>query len=215
MKADPGRRDPSGREHFRKWAPRYERSLLQAILFEPTHRAALDAASSVLPAAGTILDVGCGTGKLLERAAGRWPGALLTGIDLVPEMIREARRKHPDDPRFRFEVADSQALPLEAASFDLAFSTHSFHHWPDQAGGIREVARVLRRGGLFVLADAACPFVPSALASRFHGERARERLFGEAGLSVVLQRRPLRLGRQVLITVGRSGPAAARGAGPG
>jgi SAM-dependent methyltransferase len=193
------------RRYFDRWAPRYDRSLLQPILFAPTHVAVLDAAAEAGAHAGNVLDLGCGTGRLLQRAAKRWPGARFIGVDLSPRMIAEARNKHAGDERFRFEVGDAAALSrsLEPAYVDVAFSTISFHHWSDQLGGVLQVARVLRPGGLFVLADIRPPLLLRPIMRRFHGSRSRRRLFEDGGFTVVEQRRPLRLGGQVLITVGR------------
>lgn len=191
------------RHHFDRWAPRYDRSVLQPVLFSPTHVAVLKAAVRAGAHPRDVLDVGCGTGRLLERAAQTWPDARFTGIDVTPNMIAEARRKHPGDARFRFEIADAAALPLPPESIDVAFSTVSFHHWSDQRGGVREVARVLRPGGLFVLADIRPPLLLRPIMRRFHATRSRGRLFEDGELAIVEQRRPPRLGGQVLVTVGR------------
>jgi ubiquinone/menaquinone biosynthesis C-methylase UbiE len=188
---------------FDHWAPRYDRSLLQPVLFVPTHLAVLDAARRDGPHPRDVLDLGCGTGRLLERAAERWPDARFAGVDIASNMIAEAKRKYGGDDRFRFEVADAAALPLDPASIDVAFSTLSFHHWADQLAGLRQVARVLRPGGLFVLADIQPPLLLRPVMRRFHAQRSRRRLFEGGGLSVAEQRRPLRLGAQVLVTVGR------------
>ena len=64
----------------------------------------------------------------------------------------------------------------------------SFHHWANQAQGIREVARVLRPGGVFVLADMHVPFIFRRIASRFdhatfRGTRTIRGFFEQAGLS--------------------------------
>jgi|HubBroStandDraft_6_1064221.scaffolds.fasta_scaffold797928_2 ubiquinone/menaquinone biosynthesis C-methylase UbiE len=190
-------------EAFDRWAPRYDRSLLQAVLFVPTHVAVLNAASEAGAHPRDVLDVGCGTGRLLDRAAALWPDAHFIGVDLSAPMIAEASRKRSGDPRYRFEVADVAALPLDAASVDVALSTISFHHWGDQLGGVRQVVRALRPGGLFVLADFQPPWLLRPVMRRFHAARARRRLLGDAGLTVVEQRRPLRMGGQVLVTVGR------------
>jgi SAM-dependent methyltransferase len=72
---------------------------------------------------------------------------------------------------------------------DLAFSTMSFHHWRDQQVGVREIARVLRPGGHFILADVAPPELLIWL--RFtRGARSlatRQRIFAAAGLRVERQ----------------------------
>ncbi len=193
------------RARFDRWAPQYDRSLLQALLFSPTHAAVVAAAIEAGSRPRNILDLGCGTGRLLERAAGQWPEAALIGIDASPKMIAEARGKLSGDSRFRFDVADAAALPLEPGAVDLAFSTLSFHHWGDQAGGVREVARALGSGDFFVLADLAPPALLQPLTSHFHSARSRQKLFEQAGLRVVRQWRPARLARYVLVTVGCKG----------
>lgn len=190
MKTNPGQKK------FDRWAPSYDRSILQRFMFEPVHDAVLSASAAAGIALRDVLDVGCGTGRLLEKAAERWDGVRMTGIDTSAEMIGEARRKHDGDARFVFKQGDASALPLESGSFDAVVSTMSFHHWRDQAAGIREVARVLRPGGLFVLADVDWPF-PALLRSlvawtdhaNIQAPRDIQRLFEQADLSVVTRRR--------------------------
>jgi ubiquinone/menaquinone biosynthesis C-methylase UbiE len=126
---------------------------------------------------------------------------------LVSEaMIAEAQRKHVDDVRFTFKQGNASALPLEAASFDAAFNTISFHHWADQGAGIRSVARVLRPNGLLVLADIAPPFLFLTAPllkwidhSKFPRPPAVRRLMREAGFSVVSHRRLWPLSRAELV----------------
>jgi ubiquinone/menaquinone biosynthesis C-methylase UbiE len=197
------RRSDLGRQHFDRWASSYDRSLLQPILFRPTHVAVLNAARAAGAHPRDVLDVGCGTGALPQRAARTWPEAHLVGVDASEQMVAEARRKHEGDCRYRVEVADAAALPLQPESVDVALSTISFHHWFDQARGVRQVARVLRSAALFVLADIRPPWLLRPLMQRFHENCSRQRLFEANGFSVVEQQRPLRLGRHVLITVGR------------
>ena len=126
---------------FDQWAPKYDRSIFQRLMFGPVHEAVLEAAIAAGAAPHDVLDVGSGTGRLLELAARRWPEAQLTGIDLSEAMVAEAHRKHDIDPRFTFKQGNSSDIPLADASFDVAFSTISFHHWGDQAGGIRSIAQ--------------------------------------------------------------------------
>ena len=98
----------------------------------------------------------------------------------------------------------AEELPFPDGSFDLVFSTMTFHHRPNQSQDIAEIARVLTLRGRWVLAD----FVPSGLmryVPRLMGlhqlpERGdlQGRLF-EAGLKVVTERRVLGLGGQVAV----------------
>ncbi|MBN1769798.1 MAG: class I SAM-dependent methyltransferase [Deltaproteobacteria bacterium] len=111
-----------------------------------------------LPPAGRILDVGCGAGRPTAQLARRRPGARVTGIDLSATQIALARREHAAVPNLEFRTGDALALPFPDGSFDAAVSLSSIKHWPDPARGVRELARVVRPGGIvFVLeADREC-----------------------------------------------------------
>ena len=209
MKTNPGQ----GR--FNRWAPSYDRSILQRLMFEPVHEAVLSAfrASSAPPQ--DVLDVGCGTGRLLETAAERWDDVRFTGVDASEEMVEEARRKHEGDARFVFKQGDASALPVESDSFDAVFSTMSFHHWRDQAAGICEVARVLRPGGFFVLADIDVPFMFFLRPllrwtdhANFQGPKDIPRLLEQADLAVVTRRRFWALLRTQLFLARKGVPIA-------
>lgn len=97
------------------------------------------------------LDVGCGTGAVLELLHARYPSKHLTGLDLTPGMIDVARAKQLDN--VSFVVGDAEALPFEPRSFDAVLCSNSFHHYPHPERFFAEVARVLRPGGRLVLRD--------------------------------------------------------------
>lgn len=188
----------SGERRFERWSSSYDRSSLQRLLFNRVHEAVFCAAGE-LAAGQAILDVGCGTGRLLREAHRRWPDAQVIGVDLSPGMIEQARQLAAEAT---FLVASAEDLPLPTASIDLAVSTMSFHHWADQVGGIREVVRVLRPSGRFLLADLVAPHwlrrigVTLALSARDRG-----RALSVAGLTVI-EETPI-LSRHVLLTVGQ------------
>lgn len=187
-------------EHFEHWSSTYEDSWMQRVFFDPAHRDVLALAASVVDQPETILDIGCGTGKLLRKAGACWPEAKLIGVDPASGMIEAAKRLTPDAT---FYVGSAEALPLEDASVDLAMSTLSFHHWEDQAAGVREVARVLRPGGHFILVDMSFPgwMVHSIIRqSRVHDRAEMRALFAQAGLRVQRQQRAT--WRGLLATVG-------------
>jgi ubiquinone/menaquinone biosynthesis C-methylase UbiE len=106
-----------------------------------------DAALERIPAAERVLDVGTGTGRGVLAIAARFPEAEVTGIDVAPAMIEEARRRVPGAS---FEVGDAAHLPFEDGSFDLV--THS-----NMIPFLDEVKRVLQPGGwtLFVWSGGA------------------------------------------------------------
>lgn len=93
----------------------------------------------------SVLEVGCGTGLLLERVA-KFASAA-HGIDLSAGMLARARARGLD-----VAEASATALPFDDASVDVAYSFKVLAHVPDIAGALREMARVVRPGG-FVLAE--------------------------------------------------------------
>jgi SAM-dependent methyltransferase len=90
-----------------------------------------------------VLDIGCGPGLALARAA-QTPAAKVTGIDPSPVMIRQAWRRAK-----AAEVvhAGAEALPLADASVDAAVAVNSLSHWGSLPRGLEELARVLKPGG--------------------------------------------------------------------
>ncbi len=130
----------------------------------------------------TLLDVGCGTGRLLRKAREYWPETQFIGVDPAAGMIENASRLMPDA---KFYVSQAESLPLPDASVDLAFSTASFHHWRDQEKGLREIRRVLQVGGLLFLADVWPPFGLSRLIRHFqtNNPNALRETFSRAWIS--------------------------------
>jgi ubiquinone/menaquinone biosynthesis C-methylase UbiE len=131
---------------FDHWSSTYEHSWMQRAFFEQAHQATLALAAGLVQQPASVLDVGCGTRKLLRQARTYWPEAQLIGVDPANGMLEMAKRLTPNATFF---PGMAEALPLQDASVDLALSTISFHHWQDQAAGLREIARVLRPGGTF------------------------------------------------------------------
>ena len=126
-----------------------------AHLFDDRHRHyAVDAnlvtfvAECRAPDAIRVLDVGCGTGKQLATNRTRFPRLTMIGVDRSFNMLAIARRR---DASVSWVHGDAQALPLASGSVDYATNQYSYPHTPDKAALLREVFRVLRPGGRFVL----------------------------------------------------------------
>lgn len=96
----------------------------------------------------TVLDAGCGSGSLAAALAAR--GAIVTGFDLSPGMLAIARERL--GPATDLRVADFAApLPYADATFDVCVASLALHYLPDWDGPLRELLRVLRPGGRFVV----------------------------------------------------------------
>jgi len=169
-------------DRFDRWSSHYDRSILQPLLFAPVQAATLSEAQREIHDVRTVLDVGCGTGQLLRRAAERFPGAELFGVDPASGMVGKAQGAPAEVVHARAE-----RLPFPDAHFDLVTTTLSFHHWEDQQQGLREARRVLRGEGLFVLTDiVATGWLRSLLTrrrneGRFNSPETLDRMLETAG----------------------------------
>jgi ubiquinone/menaquinone biosynthesis C-methylase UbiE len=131
-------RGPLGRM-FDSMAPTWDQRRVT-----PQHLAPLEAALERVAAPRRILDLGTGTGGAARVLAARWPHADVTGVDLSPEMVREAQARATSE-REAYLVADASALPFADASFDLVAMLNMIPFYD-------EIARVTAPGGAVVLA---------------------------------------------------------------
>jgi trans-aconitate 2-methyltransferase len=99
----------------------------------------------------TLLDIGCGTGRLTERILPRLPRGRVVAIDRSPGMLQVARTNlRPRFPgRVWFVRADGAALPLRSVA-DVAFSTATFHWILDHSRLVESVFAALKPGGRLV-----------------------------------------------------------------
>jgi len=129
---------------------------------------------SLLPFGGLVLDVGCGTGQLGAAIASE--GYDVFGVDLSSSMVNQARQRGLSGTY----AAVTTALPFADDSFDLALTVATLHHLetPERvAATVREMGRVVRRGGFVVLWDhnPANPYWP-ILMKRVPQDSGDERL---------------------------------------
>ncbi|KMS76144.1 SAM-dependent methyltransferase [Streptomyces leeuwenhoekii] len=110
-----------------------------------------------------VLDAGCGTGRALPplRAA-VGPTGVVLGADLTPAMLDAAVRAGRDRDG-RLLLADVAALPLRPRSLDAVFAAGLVAHLPRPTENLRELARVVRPGGVLALFH---PIGRAALAAR-------------------------------------------------
>ena len=142
---------------------------------------------------GAVLDVGCGTGNLLAAILQRRKVAA-AGIDLSEKMIEKARERL--DGGVDLRVGDSERLPWNDGTFDIVTCTDSFHHYPSPIAALKEMRRVLRPGGLVIIADPWAPMPFRQLANavlpfrkkgdvRLYSEQEMKKLLDESGLKVM------------------------------
>jgi ubiquinone/menaquinone biosynthesis C-methylase UbiE len=133
---------------FDRWACGYEQSPLQPI-FQAAHEAAISQADRLCWCPRRILDIGCGTGRLLRSASAVFPAATLVGLDPSRKMLLGADPTRP----IALTQARAERLPFVEGSFDLVLATSSYRHWSDPRAALRDIRRVLSPLGWLVLAD--------------------------------------------------------------
>lgn len=147
-----------------------------------------------------LLDVGCGTGRLLREIRTAYPAMRASGLDLSKPYLEEARRHTRDLRRIEFFLGNAEAIPLPDASQDIVTCSYLFHELPGDVRRqvAREIARVLVPGGLFLFVDSlqygdrpGWDGLVEAFPHRFHepfyAHYASDDLIGlfaEAGLNV-------------------------------
>lgn len=138
------------RMHFDKQAPIYDET--ETYSYSKNPKISCHDAAKTLGAMAydSMLDVGCGTGYLLEMLAEQ-SGAKHSGIDLSAEMIRVAKAKNITGASF--VVGSAEALPYDDNTFDVVTCIQSFHHYPHPDKAMQEVLRVLKPGGIYLLSD--------------------------------------------------------------
>jgi ubiquinone/menaquinone biosynthesis C-methylase UbiE len=94
-----------------------------------------------------VLDVGCGSGAITYDMA-QLTDAEIVALDVDPEMVSTARRLLADLPHVSVMEGDAAKLPFEDESFDLVVFTLVLIHIKDQEKGMREMARVTKKGGV-------------------------------------------------------------------
>lgn len=112
-----------------------------------------------------VLEVGFGAGDLIGRIAPALLKGSIAGVDFSPEMVAGCTKRFASliaTGRVELHCANADALPYGAAEFDKACTVNTVYFWPDPAAPMREIWRVLRVGGRFVMG-----FVPRAALEKY------------------------------------------------
>ncbi len=105
----------------------------------------------------SILDVGCGTGALLEQVLERFKGIQAAGLDIAENMIDRARKRLMG--RATLVLGDAEHMPFTDGAFDVVCCNDSFHHYPSPENALQEIKRVLKPDGMFILGDCWQPML--------------------------------------------------------
>ena len=141
------------------------------------------------------LDAGTGTGALAFALAPHV--AEVVGVDLVPELLDEARKRAGEFPNVSFVEGDVTKLPPDLGEFDLSGSLRTLHHVRRPELAVSELARVTRLGGRILVVDQLAPIDPLLALDLNRFERARdpshERTLADADFRQLFEANDLRL----------------------
>lgn len=103
----------------------------------------------------SLLELGCGTGNIIEAILAAYPEARVVGVDPSEGMRARCAEKFPGDDRVEVQGGDALHLSLPEAHFDFIVSNYTLHHLPpeDREPCAREMARVLKPGGTLLYSD--------------------------------------------------------------
>ena len=172
-------------ELFDRWAATYD-FFFPSVFYRAVHQRLLEFVK--LPSRGQVLDLGCGTGRLLNRLGDRFPQIQGTGLDLSSEMLARARQQNRHGDRMAFIAGNTEALPFADGQFAAVFSTISFLHYPRPERVLAEIHRVLLPEGHFYWVDHSMkedwereifPISPGGI--RLYSPQKRETLARDSG----------------------------------
>jgi SAM-dependent methyltransferase len=140
-------------------ADQYTHGHHASVVDQHRRRTAEEAAAFLLPhltPSMKLLDFGCGPGSITVGLARHLPQGHVVGIDLVPEVVEQARElaAASDVPNLQLEVGDVYALAYEDNSFDVAYGHQVLQHLSAPVRALQELQRVVKPGGLIAVRDA-------------------------------------------------------------
>jgi len=172
---------------------------LFALLMNRSHSTLTDWGLTHVPVetGSTVLDVGCGGGRTVEKLSGLAGNGKVYGVDYAPGSVATARWTNADlirSGRVHIEQASVSKLPFRTDTFSVVTAIETQYYWPDLANDMREVFRVLQPGGVLAVVaesyrggagDAVQGPVMKLLGSSRLGVREHTALFAGAGFEEV------------------------------
>ena len=172
-------------------APAYDLPFLQRWVYRPAQDEVIDVLRT--HGARKVADVACGTGILADRIEKELKPKQIYGVDMSEGMLKEAKAR---SQAVQWLTAPAEQLPFDDGALDAVVTTSAFHFF-DQPAALRDFHRVLRSGGIAVVATIGSwqPFPLSRLSMErispaFNPTPRRMRsLFEDAGFTVGEQHR--------------------------
>ncbi len=137
------------------------------------HNGFIETVINSSPPSGKFLEVGCGTGRIAAGVAAHTKNIEVKGVDISETMLavakniaEEARVGH----KVSFEIADAKKLPFDDNTFDSVFCHNMLHHIPDPLPVLKEMSRVVKEDGAFLVRDLVRkPYLKAGMHVWFFG----------------------------------------------
>ena len=106
-----------------------------------------------IPQKADIMDLGCGGGFNIQRMMRKCKEGKIVGYDISEESVKKARKVNKDELGKRVEICQGsvEKIDMPNESFDLVTAFETVFFWPDPKENIKEVYRLVRNGGRFVI----------------------------------------------------------------
>ncbi len=104
-----------------------------------------------MPQKADILDTGCGGGYNIRRMLSRCSQGKIVGFDISKESVKKARKVNKGESRVKIVQGSVEKMPFSDDRFDLVTAFETVFFWPDTEKNIKEVYRVTRQGGQFIV----------------------------------------------------------------
>lgn len=135
-----------------------------------------------------LLDIGCGTGSLLQAISANYPSVGMVGLDISREMLRIACNKQIN--KCNFITGQVQFLPFQSNSFDIVVSSNAFHYWRSPESCLKEILRVLKPKGRIIITDWCDDYVACKICDVFLRlfNHAHFKTYGKDACELLLQK---------------------------
>lgn len=137
-------------KQFTQWAENYDNPLT-SITFRQTNSHIVKLLNP--KPNSSLLDVGCGSGILIQKLLTLNRNLKLYGLDITPKMVEVAKKKFINNSSVKISLGSAIKMPYEDNSFDYVACASSFHHHPDPLLSVKEMIRVLKPGGKLIILD--------------------------------------------------------------
>ena len=142
--------EENSKKEFNSWAKTYD-SFFNHWYFSHTNKKIVSLLE--INPKSSILDVGCGTGILIENLIDK-KYSKIYGIDISQEMVKMAKRKFSKNKKVKIFLGSAVKMPYKNNSFNFITCSNSFHHHPDSLKSLKEMYRILKPVGKLILLDA-------------------------------------------------------------